>query len=213
MTRKVAHNYHLINENQFFKQNHTELKEKIQLLEAELEELKSQINMKNNHHANTLFFLQSKNSELSKALLEKTNDNMKLQKQIYTNTPFSKKTYNNGDFLNGEERVIPHHPQQMPNISIIPTHPTHPKDFDRIRRHHGRYYGGYPFFDDDDFYLYRDISANIHHHPIQKPPKQSLKDFVNPLLSFEEFQRVYKPPKKPTHYIPPAIHPIIYKEE
>lgn len=222
MTRKVAHNYYLATENCLLKQKYTELEEKIQLLEAENQELQIQANTKNTHHANTLIFLQNKNSELYKALLEKMNENVKKQK------PNNLNYYENGDYLSDsdsdsdEERKI----TPVPPISIIPQ-PIKPKDMDRHwgggwgRYRYNNHYNRYPFW---KHHYYRDISGNMnyqipphktptyppHNYPIypyHKPPQQSTKDFVNPLLSFEEFQRGYKPSStNPTHFIPPAIH-------
>lgn len=232
MTRKVAHNYHLATENCLLKQKYTELTERIQLLEAEIQELRTQSNTKNTHHANTLIFLQNKNSELYKALLEKTNENVKKPKPNYP------KYYENGDYLSDSdsdsdgERAMPpvRPPQPVPPISIIPQ-PIKPKDMDRRWGHHwgGNHHGwnnwGYnnhfPFW---KHHYYRDVSGNINYkipppkipnypphnqpiYPYHKPPQQSLKDFVNPLLSLEDFERAYKPQlQKPTHFIPPAIH-------
>lgn len=232
MTRKVAHNYHLATENCLLKQKYTELTERIQLLEAEIQELRTQSNTKNTHHANTLIFLQNKNSELYKTLLEKTNENVKIQK------PNHPKYYENGDYLrdsdsdSDEERAIPpvRPLQPVPPISIIP-HPIKPKDMDRHWGHHGgNHWGGHHWGHNNHYpywwrHNYRDISGNMNYqipphktptyppynqpiYPYHKPPQQSLKDFVNPLLSFEEFDRVFTPPspKKPTYFIPPAIH-------
>lgn len=216
MTRKSSHQYHLANENCLLKQKYTELTEKIQLLDAEIQELRTRSGEKNNHHANTLLFLQTKNSELSKALLEKTNDNMKLQNQLYINKPGSQTSYNIDFSDEPKELPVPPGYHPVPPIHIIPTHQGQPKDIDRHWRYHGgHHHGGHSFPFYHDYYLYRDISGNIHHpihkspphptYPGNKKPNQTLKEFDNPLL--HNYERAYKPPqKKPTHFIPPAIH-------
>lgn len=210
MTRKVAY---IATENSLLKQKYTELIEKLQLLEAENQELRNQSNTKNTHHANTLIFLQNKNSELYKALLEKTNETVKKPKPNYP------KYYENGDYLSDSDSDSDEE-RAMPPISIIP-HPIKPKDMDRHwSRHHYHNHNHYPYWWRHN---YRDISGNMHTlpphktatypihnqpiYPYHKPPQQSLKDFVNPLLSLEEFEQAYKPKlQKPTHFIPPAIH-------
>lgn len=178
MTRK--HQHHLNYENSL-------LKQKLQQLEYELHEINKSQSSKSNQHASTLIFLQNKNSELTKALLDKTKDVVKLQTQIHKHKQAQRMLYN-GDELedsvsistedSDERDVKPQISTTVPPMTItpqhIPPHPTKPKGwwhghghYHRPHHHHGWY--GYPYLFDDEFGLYRDISGNVPPHTYHAP--------------------------------------------
>jgi hypothetical protein len=196
MTRK--HHHHLTYENQL-------LKQKVQQLEYEIQELTQTKSSQSNHHTNTLMFLQHKNSELTRALLDKTKDVVKLQTTIHNQKqkPYptrigvqldSESSSSSSEDETRDVKPVTYGP--LPSMNIIPQpivppphHPSKPKGLGhrhRWGRHgghgsHGMYGGwyGYPWFleEDDDYRLYRDMSGNTqpHAYPHSMPPHPKIK--------------------------------------
>ena len=176
MTRK--HQHHLNYENSL-------LKQKLQQLEYELHEINKTQSSKSNQHASTLIFLQNKNSELTKALLDKTKDVVKLQTQVHKHKQAQRMLYNGDDLddiasistEDSDDRdVKPPVSTTVPPMTITPQpihpHPTKPKGWWHGHYHHPHphphhHYGwyGYPYLFDDEFGRYRDMSGNIPHNP------------------------------------------------
>ena len=223
MTRKHNQHHHLTYENQL-------LKQRVQQLEYEIQELTQTKSSQSNQHTNTLMILQHKNSELTKALLDKTKDVVKLQTMIHKQN--TRDFYNNGDDLedtdstSSEDRDVKIY-GPVPSISLIPQPivppPSKPKGLGPHHHRWGRYGGygghgwnrwhgwnggkyGYPWFWDDDYKLYRDMSGNTHPHPQLKT--RSIGNFDNPFLHGNQNEREFVVPiQKPTYVIPPAKPP------
>jgi len=178
MTRKYHHQLNYEN---------SLLKQKLQQLEYELHEINKSQSSKSNQHANTLIFLQNKNSELTKALLDKTKDVVKLQTQIHKHKQTQRMLYNGDDLEDSasistedsEERdVNPKIYTTLPPMTITPQ-PIHPKPkgwwhghHHYHRPHHHGWYG-YPYLFDDEFGPYRDMSGN-HSMPHRTPNHKAL---------------------------------------
>jgi len=144
--------------------------------------------------------------------------------------------YNNGDDLedtdstSSEDRDVKIY-GPVPSISLIPQPivppPSKPKGlgphhrwgryggygghgWNRWHRWHGWNGGkyGYPWFWDDDYKLYRDMSGNTHPHPQLKT--RSIGNFDNPFLHGNQNEREFVVPiQKPTYVIPPAKPPSL----
>ena len=206
--------HHLNYENSF-------LKQKIILLENEVQELNKTQQAKGSQHANTLIFLQQKNSELAKALLDKTKEIVILQTNIHKQN--RRMLYNNGDNLEDNESIDTEENEDryIKPTSMPPPPPTKPRGWGYNHHNHHQHpwnkyhwnkypWHGYPWYkypydydnnndDDNDFKLYRDISGNPQCQP------RSIGEFDNPFLHGKYDERdIVIPIKKPTHYIPPA---------
>jgi len=204
MSRKVSQ--HLTYENSL-------LIQKVLYLEHQLQELNKTHSSKTNQHANTLIFLQHKNSELTKALLDKTKEVVVLQTKIHKNN--QRFLYNNGDDLEDiesidtddycDERALPpnkptiYTPVQPITIIPQPIHPPKPKGWWGHHRPHP-----HPYHYHHGHLWHRDMSGNPYHHPPYPKPR-NISEFDNPFIYGEYDERdIVLPMKKPTHFIPPA---------
>jgi len=147
MTRK-HHHHHLTYENQL-------LKQRVQQLEHEIQELTQTNSSQSNHHTNTLMFLQHKNSELTKALLDKTKDVVKLQTTIHRQKqkPYPIRggvqldTESSSSSEDEDRDVKPVTYNPLPSMTLIPEPivppPHHPPKPKGLGRHHrwGRHGG------------------------------------------------------------------------